>query len=382
MFQRCARFVGFRNAIVLTAGLGVLLLCNSVLLLWQFRSPSQPAHHDKLIQHGPSTQHLHPIDELMEDAQRRFEELISEQTHDLKSAAEAYRQRRGRDPPPHFDAWFEYAQKHDAVIVEELFDQIYQDLRPFWGVPAKSMRGFAQHYEHHISVRNGTASMTENQGPGTPTDRMFAWLDMVRRMEDMLPDLDFAVNVMDESRVIVPWEEMSNYTRIETQTRKILSDDEAISQYSNFQALDETSAEPPQVDWKGPGEPYWEMARKACPPDSPGRDQMAATNLAGPPPIHPGFPEHSYKGYVRNWALARDACQQKHLQESHGTFIEPISISTTYALVPIFGETKLQLNSDIVIPPAAYLSETFAGGDYSHTNPDGKSVAGGRQWRS
>ena len=77
MFQRCARFIGFRNAIVFTAGLGVLLLCNSILLLWQFRSPSQPVHHDKLIHYGPSTQQMHPIDELMVDAQRKFEELIS-----------------------------------------------------------------------------------------------------------------------------------------------------------------------------------------------------------------------------------------------------------------------------------------------------------------
>ncbi|KAI4680671.1 uncharacterized protein J4E84_007810 [Alternaria hordeiaustralica] len=384
MFQRCARFIGFRNAIVFTAGLGVLLLCNSILLLWQFRSPSLPAHRDKLIHHGPSTQQMHPIDELMVDAQRKFEELISERTYDLNSAAEAYRQRRGRNPPPHFDAWFEYAQKHDAVIVEGLFDQIYRDLRPFWGVSAKSMRGFAQHYEHRISVRNGTATRTENQGPGTPTDRMFAWWDMVRRMEGLLPDLDIAVNFMDESRVIVPWEEMSNYTEIETLTRKILPGDETISEYGSFQALDETSGEPPQVNWIGPGEPYWELARKACPPDSPGRNQVAATNLAGPPPFPRGYPERSYKGYVQNWDLVRDACQQKHLQESHGTFIEPVSISTTHALVPIFGETKLQQNSDILIPPAAYLSEAFAGGDYSGTNRHGKNWSektAGAVWR-
>jgi hypothetical protein len=308
----------------------------------------------------------------MADAERKFEALISGQTDDLESAAEAYRRRRGRHPPPHFDPWFDYARQHDTVIVEELFDQIYRDLRPFWGVPAKRMRAFAQHFEHHISVRNGTASMTENQSPGTPTDRMHAWLDMVKRLEGMLPDLDFAVNVMDESRVVVPWEEMSNYTQIEAQTRRILLADEVISQYGGSQALDEASDESSQVSWMGPGEPYWNIARGACPPDSPGRHQTASTNLSGPPPIPRGYPNGSYKGYAQDWNLARDACYQKHLQESHGTFIEPVSISTTHALVPIFGETKLQLNSDILIPPAAYLSETFAGGDYSHANTDGK----------
>ncbi|KAG9190320.1 hypothetical protein G6011_08408 [Alternaria panax] len=73
------------------------------------------------------------------------------------------------------------------------------------------MRDFAGHFEHRISVRNGSASMTDHQGPGTPTDRIHAWLVMVGLMEGLLPDLDLAVNVMDESRVVVPWEQMSNY---------------------------------------------------------------------------------------------------------------------------------------------------------------------------
>jgi hypothetical protein len=327
---------------------------------------------------------MHPIDDLMAGAERKFEALISTRTTSLQSAAEAYRQRRGRHPPPHFDAWFKYAQKNDAVIVEELFDQIYLDLRPFWGVSAKSMRDFAGRFEHRISVRNGSTSMTENQGPGTPTDRMHAWLDMVRRMEGMLPDLDFAVNVMDESRVIVPWEETSNCIQTEIRTRRLPPNNEVISHYDSLPDSNSVSEEPLQVNWRGPEEPYWDMARKACPPDSPSRHQAAATDLAGPPPIPPGYPNGSHKGYVQDWNLVRDACQQKHLHESHGTFIEPISISTTHSLVPIFGETKLQLNSDIVIPPAAYLSDTFAGGDYSNSKPNDKKWSkkkAGAVWR-
>jgi hypothetical protein len=82
----------------------------------------------------------------------------------------------------------------------------------------------------------------------------------------MLPNLDFAVNVMDESRVVVPWEEMSNYAQIEARTRRILLADEVISQYGSSQALEEASDESTQVSWMGPGEPYWNIARGACPP--------------------------------------------------------------------------------------------------------------------
>jgi hypothetical protein len=80
MFQWCTRFIGLRNSIFFIAGLGVLLVCNSVLLLWQSHSPLQPAYHDKQVNHGPDTPYMHPIDDLMADAERKFEALISEQT--------------------------------------------------------------------------------------------------------------------------------------------------------------------------------------------------------------------------------------------------------------------------------------------------------------
>lgn len=41
-------------------------------------------------------------------------------------------QERGRHPPPHFDKWFEFASSHGCVIIEDLFDQIYRDIDPFW----------------------------------------------------------------------------------------------------------------------------------------------------------------------------------------------------------------------------------------------------------
>ncbi|KAL1793913.1 hypothetical protein ACET3X_007334 [Alternaria dauci] len=226
--------------------------------------------------------------------------------------------------------------------------------------------------------------MTGEQGPGTAIDRMHAWLAMMRLLEGMIPDLDLAVNVMDESRVIVPWEDMSNFTQTESKTRMIPPIDEVVSRYGNLQGPNEPSGELLQVQWKGPEKRYWDLARRACPPDSPGRHQNAATDFSGPPPFPQNYPDGSYKGYVQDWDLARDSCQHKHLQESHGTFIEPISISTTHALVPIFGETKLLLNADIVIPPAAYLSDTFGGGDYFNADGDGKSwkeKTAGAVWR-
>jgi hypothetical protein len=97
--------------------------------------------------------------------------------------------------------------------VEDFFDQIYHDLTPFWAQPAKDMRNYARHFEHHISVRNKTANMTDNHSQGTSRDCMEAWLDTVKSIQTMLPDLDMAINVMDESRVLAPWEEIDKYVQ-------------------------------------------------------------------------------------------------------------------------------------------------------------------------
>jgi hypothetical protein len=295
MFRRW-KHAGLRNTIWIVASLGSLLLCTNVFLLWNLRAPSRPAHSLKVHDHSPDTRRSHPIDTLMKDAQTVFDALVSGQTTDVHAAAEAYRAKRGRHPPPGFDAWVEYAQKNDAVIAEELFDQIHRDLNPFWWVSAKSMRDFARHFQDRIIVRNGSATMTDNNYLGTANDRMEAWRDVVKSFEHLLPDMDIAMNVMDESRIIVPGEDIDKYVEVEGRTRKLPLPDQVISQYSSLDALD-VSEEPPQVDWIGPGgEPYWDIARVGCSLQSPDRYKAATTNLTGPPPLANGYPLQSYHG--------------------------------------------------------------------------------------
>jgi len=143
----------------------------------------------------------HPIGHLSSRARVQHSELLTKRTSGLHEAAEAYRNARGRHPPPGFDAWFELAEKHGTVQIEDLFSQIYHDLTPFWAVPAKDLRRFAQDFEHRIVVRNGTATATTYHGPGAMQEWMQAWLELVKSIEGLLPDLDMPVNLMDESRV-------------------------------------------------------------------------------------------------------------------------------------------------------------------------------------
>lgn len=74
---------------------------------------------------------------------------------------------------------------------------------------------------------------------------------------------------------------------------------------------------------------------------------------------------HSYQGFVSNSTLAADVCHQPDLQGLAGVFIEPLSTSTTKALFPLFGGSKLSVNNEILIPAAMYYAgeKRFTGGD-------------------
>jgi hypothetical protein len=142
--------------------------------------------------------------------------VASGESKTVEEAAQAYRKARGRHPPPHFDKWFEYAQSHNALIVEGFFDQIYEDLEPFWGIDPAPMRREASQFEMAINVRNGTAT--------AGSDWMWTkiWLNMTKSIEHLLPDMDIALNAMDEPRLVVPWEEINGYMKKAGPTRKLL----------------------------------------------------------------------------------------------------------------------------------------------------------------
>ena len=82
----------------------------------------------------PPTNRRHPIDTLVKTADDTFKAVLAKESKTLAEAADAYRKRRGRHPPPGFDKWYQFAVDNDAVMVEDFFDQIYHDLNPFWGI--------------------------------------------------------------------------------------------------------------------------------------------------------------------------------------------------------------------------------------------------------
>lgn len=170
----------------------------------------------------------HPIDDLIKVAENNFNEILTKESKTLAAAADAYRKRRGRHPPPGFDAWYQFAAEKNAVIVEEFFDQIYHDLNPFWGLEPDRMRKEAVDYEMTINIRNHTAS-AESDWFWTQI-----WLNMTRTIEHLLPDMDIALNAMDEPRLVVPWETIDKHMAKEKETRKLISAKKVIEDFQEL----------------------------------------------------------------------------------------------------------------------------------------------------
>ncbi|KAG5920019.1 hypothetical protein E4U42_006336 [Claviceps africana] len=318
----------------------------------------------------------HPIRKLMIEAKARHDAMLEKRSRSLTSAAAAYRDRRGRHPPPGFDLWFQGALKADAIVVEDFFDRIYKDLTPFWALDASETRRRANAWHHVVRVRNGTA-----RGHGDTTGLvpwLQLWTGLVEETAQFLPDVDMPINYMDESRLLVPFDQVAKLVHQEAKERRMIDVNNATNKYQGLLDLDAASPDLYDPKWYGPGEQYWNLFVRTCGPDTPAYGVQQLTDWSGPAAYPDNYTAgYSYKGYIQNFTASSDACLQPHLRQLHGSFIEPISLSSTEELIPLFGGSKLPQNNEILIPGAMYLDngEFYSGGE-SHGSRWGRKKDG------
>lgn len=170
----------------------------------------------------------HPIEHLISEAEKHFADVLSQESQSLAEAADAYRKRRGRHPPPGFDKWYAFAAEHKAVMVESFWDQIYHDLGPFWAQPAALIRKEAWDYEMTIHIRDGHAT--------TGSDWFWTriWREMIETIQHLLPDMDIALNAMDEPRLVVPWEDIDAYMTAAAKTFGLADPKDVVDQFQKL----------------------------------------------------------------------------------------------------------------------------------------------------
>ncbi|KAI8627619.1 glycosyltransferase family 90 protein [Xylariaceae sp. FL1651] len=307
----------------------------------------------------------HAINRLSQDARLQFKQLLGRRSVTLEQAANRYREHRGRHPPPGFDKWFSVAQKKNAIIVEDFFDRIYHDIGPFWAIDPSILRRMIQPEQHSIRVRNGRAwFISDHLELRQPWVQR--WTELVQEMMPHLPDLDMILNVMDESRVLVPWEQMAEFVAKERRLRDLFPPSEAVTQYTKYADEGKDSDSDINVSWIGnQNHKYWDHYRVTCPPNTPGRNISSLPAFNGSVTYSVQPMAFTVDGFIRNFTEAKDPCLQPHLRGMHGTFVESVSMATTHTLFPIFGGCKLPGNNEILIPGGMILDEydLFSGGN-------------------
>ncbi|KAG8530489.1 uncharacterized protein KY384_004992 [Bacidia gigantensis] len=297
----------------------------------------------------------HPIVTLMQNADKEFRFYEENRSKSFKETVRKYRTRYGRHPPPGFKEWYLFARKRKAHNIDD-FEQVMDDLRPFWAIEPAVIRDLAGNMWRDkdqgvsgIHIRNHKIAKETNGGW-----RSEALVTLVEKIAKYLPDMDIAMNRLDQPRVVVPWEDMQALLEKELQSRR--TPPESVYEFSkNLDGLanltsEETSQSAENPEWfPWHGKQYMEVASTACPPESPARKPDASIEDA----------DERYKtrlgGMVSNFNRSSDLCTVgPTLKDKHGLLFSSSTMIPTKRLVPIFGECKVNVNSDILFPANMY----------------------------
>jgi len=294
----------------------------------------------------------------MKEADKAWNAYEESRSMTFKETVAKYRRNYGRNPPPGFRDWYRFARDKNVHNVDD-FEQIMDDLRPFWGVEPSVLRSLAAHMSEvddhgiagiHIRDKKIWKLTNHNDGWRAPT-----FARMVAPFVEFLPDMDIAMNNLDQPRLVVPWDDMQALLAKEVASRRILPEAPAEWTKNMTGFLKENDTSPIITDpkfFRAPGEQYMLIAKEACPPGSPARDGDVTLGPA----------DSLYKdpsgGFITNFNRSSDLCTiGPEIQDKHGFLFAPSTIIASKSLLPIFGECKVNVNSDILFPANMYYAE-------------------------
>lgn len=297
----------------------------------------------------------HPISTLIQEADKSWRQYEEHRSKSFRDAVRTYREQYQRHPPPGFREWYQYARKKKIHNVDD-FAQIMDDIRPFWAIEPKTIRNLAANMWRDEAQGVSGIHIRDHQ---IVKETNGAWrsetmITLIKKFVKFLPDMDIAMNRLDQPRVIVPWEDMQELLSKESDSRH--APPEAVNEWTNgMDGLLNVTAEDDGSPMEDPGwypwhgKQYMEIASEACPPDSPARRNSTTTAEA----------EDLYKdrlgGLITNFNRSTDLCTiGPQIQDKHGLLYSSSSMLATRRLVPIFGECKVNVNSDILFPANMY----------------------------
>ena len=267
--------------------------------------------------------HKHPVQALFHHAQAEFEGLLQRQSETYAAAHDEYLRRYGVNPPPGFEAWYEFARRHQSPIIDD-FDLIHDNIAPFRALSGREVLDIMSHvHEHPYSELwfcsfSGQQAKTRCRHHYRTYDRHIQFLfdRLFQDLPGVLPDFKFLVNHLDEPRVLVP-------------PRHPQDPHKAQFNITNLSK-----------------QPVWDTLSKFC---SDTMNEVQATNSV----------ETFGLPFITNLSTAMDLCQHPEYSAMHGFIQSPNSLRLIEGLVPALSTGSPSLMGDILYPSAAYIESEF-----------------------
>lgn len=292
----------------------------------------------------------HPIEELMREANRKWQQYEGSRSTSFRDTVAKYRQTYGRHPPPGFKEWYQFARKRNIHNVDD-FQQITGDLRPFWAISPRDIRRMAARLLKSegiagLSIRNHKVKLHAEGW------RVETLASSVGRLAKYLPDMDIAMNAMDQPRVMATYDDIQKYLKTEESTRSLPIDTtDNFTQEMDYM-FDEKAGVNEAVDpawFSVTGKPYMDFGKESCPPESPARANMSAEDADR-------RYKESFGRFISNFTGSSDLCNVgPALGDQHGFLFSASSNTITRKLVPVFSECKVSVNNDILFPANMYF---------------------------
>ncbi|KAG6827890.1 hypothetical protein H0H92_010053 [Tricholoma furcatifolium] len=314
-------------------------------------------HHyrsDGLLEVNPNGPH--PIFGLIRNAEAAWEAKLARASKSLHEAVAEYERRYTRLPPPGFDAWWAYVEKHGVQLPDE-YDQIYEDLEPFWGMDPRDLQRMQEEWEDHRDsytlgkADNSPIYVVNSSLPDDEQARRvlggpaYEFMDLLRDVEDSIPAFRAVFSPHDNPNLPTDWE-------------------------LKHQALEHAAAgtfldldDPPPVKLNG-----W---LAGCAPESPA--------ILSPLDWDAPAPAQKTKTFIHNHKLAMDPCLHPSLLLLHGQFLSHGKGPVPHRFMPPqFSYSPTRLHHDITpAVPINWVADLPDG-----ANPDWDDKVDERlQWR-
>ncbi|KAF6818165.1 capsular associated protein [Colletotrichum sojae] len=301
----------------------------------------------------------------------------------LKIAVDVYQERHyGRDPPPNFDKWYDFAKARKSAIIDH-FEQMERDILPFWGIKPEAIRKAYDERlpkEPHIAVVTIENKKVSHNHQVDDANRkvLDELVNMINGFAEHLSDMKLPINLASQPRVLTPWSEMTRYAKT-GRTKKF----KLLSSRSPEEVGEKPAEKPPQAEGTVVGqneEKKEETTTEQTPPPAAGlppvmpqsnalaysetkafREMEAAVCPAGSPGrsgLHWNVRDfcsscvkwHSDGQFLSRWARSKSLCNQQDLTRLHGFHLSAPKMAPIQELVPIFGRSKADGFNDILIP--------------------------------